>query len=182
MSIYDITIAGVGGSAPSDGFIDYKTVYVYMNASNGSDAPSTLAKATAKARANRRHKSVVTSLINYGALTITTITATGSPNCDTAPSTMVYRLEGDIARVSTPDEANSGQTLTGMAAVKRIVARALLKAETVGLEVFDPTTSTAPGNSTLYNRTGPRFFEAVVGALYTVRATAEASITVALVS
>ena len=181
MSIYDITIAGVGGAAPSDGFIDHKTVYQYTNASSG-DVPSSFANSKAKSRANARHRSVVNAIQFYTGLKIIDVTAGGSPNCNTAPSSMVYRVEIDnIANVRIPNPDDGPAYLEGEDAVKYIISLALMKSETRGLEILDPTTAAAPGNATLAARTGPRFESTVVGPLYTVRATAEASVSIALV-
>ncbi len=180
MSIYDITIASVGGASPSDGFIDSKNVYQYM-ADASPTTPTNFALATAKSRANRRHKAVVNMIDFYSNFEMVAVIQGGSPTASTNPTNMVYRVMGDLANISTRDELNQGQTLVGEAAVKRIVARALAKTEKVGLEVFDPTMSTAPGNATSYNRTGPRFIEETVGPLYGSLAAAEASVTVTLV-
>ena len=49
------------------------------------------------------------------------------------------------------------------------------------MEEFDPTATTAPGNATSYNRTGPRIIAETVGALYANITAAEASITVTAV-
>lgn len=175
--LYDITIAGVSAAAPSDGFIDYKTVYVYGN-EDAEDVPATYAASLAKARANHRHKSVVMSIQFYSGMQIVNVTLGGTPDSNTAPTSIVYQVDCDLASVTTPDESSPGDTLTGEDAVKRIVARALVKAETKAMEVLDPTTATAPGNTTLYARSGPRTNVETVGALYATLTLAEAGVTV----
>lgn len=181
MSIYDITIAGVTALAPADGFIDPKTVYAYTNAAD-TDKPSTYAKSLEKSRANRRHKNIVLGIQFYSGMHIIRVTTGGSPSANAAPSNIVYRVAvGDINSVTVKDENNAGQTLVGIPAVKRIIARALTKVETINLEVLDPTTSTAPGNTTAYARAGTRFNIETIGALYANVAVADSAVTVALV-
>lgn len=175
--LYDITIAGVTAAAPSDGFIDYKTVYVYDN--EVSSVPSTYAASLAKSRANLRHKSVVMAIQFYSGMKIEDVTLGGSPNSNTAPSNIVYQVDCDLTQVHTPDENNPGTVLSGIPAIKRIIARALVKSETRPMEVLDPTTSTAPGNNTAWARSGPRVNIETVGPLYASLTLAEAGVTVA---
>jgi hypothetical protein len=183
MSTYDITVAGVGGAAPADGFIDPKTVYAYMNAL-ATDKPSSYVTSLAKSRANRRHKNVIMGIQSNSGMQIVSITATGSPDANTAPSSIVYRVEiGDINSISIADDTDiTNPPLKGIPAIKRIIANALQNAQTLMLEVLDPTESVAPGNTTPFARTGPRFNIETVGALHANRSAAEASVTVALVS
>jgi hypothetical protein len=181
MSIYDITIAGTAGAAPADGFIDPKTVYAYGNDTSPTK-PTSYAKSLAKSRANRRHKSVVGMVQFYSGMQITNVTLGGSPTADAPASNIVYRIEiADVNAVVTKDENNAGAILTGVPAIRRIFARALAKAETVLLDVLDPTTATAPGNTTSYARAGTRFNIETVGALYANVTAAEAGVTVTLV-
>lgn len=179
MSVYDIVIAGVTAAAPSDGFIDPVNVYRYTSL-NPNDKPTTFVLSKAKSRANRRYKTLVNTIMNTSALRITNTTVGGSPNANTAPTSLTVRVE--VQSISTPDENNVGQTLTGVAAVRRIAARALVRTETVVLEILDPTESATPGNATLFARTGPRFEETVVGPLYASLTLAEAGITVNTIS
>lgn len=184
MNIYDITIAGVSGAAPSDGFIDPQTVYAYTNATP-SDHPSTYATSLAKSRANRRNKNLINSIQFYSGMHIISMTVGGTPSCDVAPTSLIVRVEiGDVNSISVADESNAGATLTGLPAMKRIIARPLVNSETIMLEVLDPTTNNAPGvnNATAYARAGARFNIETVGPLYTTIAAAEASITLTLVS
>lgn len=178
MSIYDITIAGTSGAAPSDGFIDPKTVYAYTNAT-ATDKPTTYAASLAKARGNRRHKNVLSAVQFNSAIHIASVTPGGSPNANTAPTNIVYRVHiSDINAISTPDESNKPAKLTGNAAVKRLFARALVRSESVLLEVLDPTTATAPGNSTPFARAAARFNIETVGALYNTLVAADSAVTI----
>ncbi len=180
MGVYDISIASTGQTG--DGFIDYLSVYDYMNA-NPADIPTNLAASVKKSHALRRNKNVVLSIQFYSALAINSVTTTGSPSTNAAPTTIVYRVEGDKTLVTTPDETSPGTTLTGDAAIKRIVSRAMVKAETIGMDIYDPTTATAPGNTTLWARTGPTFSASTVGALFSGSlTTAAAAITITTVS
>ncbi len=182
MSTYDITIAGVGGAAPADGFIDPKTVYAYANVSS-ADKPTSYANSLAKSRANRRHKNVVLGVQFFSGLQIVSVTVGGSPSASTAPTNIVYRVTiGNVDSVAVEDENNAGETLKGIPAIKRIIARALIKQESILLDVLDPTTATAPGNNTAFARAGTRFNVETVGALYANLAAAEAGVSVTLVA
>jgi hypothetical protein len=179
--LYDITIAGIGGTAPSDGFIDPKTVYAYMEA-NKTDLPTSYANALAKSRANVRNRDVMASIQTYSQMEIKSVTATGSPSASTPPSSIIIRVSvNDVADVVTRDENNAGALLTGDAAVKRIIARALVKSMIGVMDIFDPTKTTAPGNATPAIRTGTRFNTETTGALYANLATAGSSVTITAV-
>ena len=78
---------------------------------------------------------------------------------------------------STPDENNPGVILTDVAAVTRFFARCLIRSEITMLEALDPTLATAPGNTTQYARTGPRFDLQTVGPVFDSLSAAEAAIT-----
>lgn len=177
--LYDVTLAGVSATAPSDGFIDPKTVYVYGNSASPS-SPTTYAQSLAKARANNRHKAVTGTVQHYGGMEITNVTTGGTPSATAAPTNIVYRVDAR-AEVSTHDETDPGEILTGTDAIKRIFARALIRVKTTAMEVLDPTTGTAPGNEEAFARAGARINVETVGALYADLAAAEAGITVTAV-
>ncbi len=181
-SIYDVVITGASGAAPNNGFIDPKTVYSYME--NADSTPANYANSLAKSRANHRHKNLIGTLFDNPVMKIVSITPGGSPTSDVAPSNLTVRVEVDgISVVTTRDENNSNAILTGVAAVKRIFARPLIRVSTaVGMEVYDPTQSGAPGNTTQYARTGPRFVAETVGYVYSTLTAAEAAVSVTQVS
>lgn len=178
--LYDVTIAGVTEAAPSDGFIDYKTVYVYGNA-YPEDLPSTYDDSLAKARAYNRHKAVTGLVAHYGNIEIVGVSTTGSPDADTAPASIIYRIDCVLDHVNTEDEENPGESLTGNDAIKRIFARALVRERTLALEVLDPTKATAKGNETAFARAGARTNIETVGALYDSLSAAEGGITITAV-
>ena len=178
MSVYQVTITGNYGSAPNDGFIDPTTVYAYVNLGDG--LPTDYPTSVAKSRANRRHKWVVLGVMGNSSLQIVEFNATGSPNCNTAPTTMVYQASSETIP-ATLDENNAGVTLTGVAAVTRFFARCLIRSETLILEALDPTQGVVPGNSTPYARTGPRFEIQTVGPVFASLAAAEAAITTTVI-
>ncbi len=180
-TVYDITIAGIGGSGTATGFIDPKTVYVYMEA--GSNPPASYTTSLSKCRGNRRYKHILFSLESMTNTYVTALTPTGG-TVDAAPSALVIRIEveqGDDALI-TRDEDNAGQFLTGALAIKRCVSRALIRDETRLMEVLDPTAATAPGNNTSFARTGPRMNVETVGKLAANIAAADSSITVTKIS
>ena len=174
MSLYQVTITENNEAAPNDGFVDPTTVYQYLSLSDSP--PTTYAASVAKSRANRRHKWVVLGIMGNSSLQITEFNATGTPDCNTPPATMVYQATTEVLP-STPDENNPGVILTDVAAVTRFFARCLIRSEITMLEALDPTLATAPGNTTQYARTGPRFDLQTVGPVFDSLSAAEAAIT-----
>lgn len=140
MSVYDITItaAGLNSSAPADGFIDNKTVYSYMDTDN--TAPSSLANAKAKMRANRRYTMLILQLTRMmSSMRVTQVTKTGG-GANAPASVITIRIETDRDdALVTADESNAGQFLNGTAALRRCAARALVVTESRNSEIFDPT-------------------------------------------
>lgn len=178
---YSIVIAGISGSGTSTGFIDNSTVYDYINA--GGDAPSTYAASLAKARGNRRYRKILLMLSDMTNAYVTSVVGTGG-DANTNHTSIEFDVtieQGDSA-LNTPNESSPGNFLTGTAAIKRCVARALVTDETRNIEVLDPTAATAPGNSNSVARSGARFNIEVIGKLANNLATAEASITVTKLS
>lgn len=141
MADYQITIqaSGLGGAAPADGFIDNQNIKDYM-AANGTP-PASLANAKAKARAYARYKLLVISLCQFSSTAgPSSITATGA-TIDTAATAFQFTVHmDDLSKLVTRDEQNAGQTLTGLAAIKRVVARSLIAAQmSYRFELYDPT-------------------------------------------
>lgn len=185
-NIYDVTIAaaGLGGVAPADGFIDPKSSYSYMD--TAGDAPNTAALGKAKMRANRRYKGLIMKVHEMCNAYVLQTTAPGA-TADTAPTSLTVRFEieqGDQV-LKTADEQNAGQWLTGAAALKRCVARALMREETRNNEYYDPTVVPGrdiDGADNAGIARGPVINIETVGALAASIATAEAAITVTKVS
>ncbi len=147
-NVYDVVIDGSGFSAlssPQDGFIDPTTIYQYMT-QNG-DAPTNLAAATAKARANKRFRNIILQVHFMCNAYVLALTPTGG-DVDTPPSALTIRFEiehGD-GSLTTADESNAGQRLTGIAALKRCVARAMVMDQVRDTEIYDPTATTIVQN------------------------------------
>lgn len=106
--------------------------------------------------------------------------ATGAnANTEASAFSFVLEVEKGDSILSTPDELNTGATLTGTNAMSRAIARALVENRTINWGVFDPTTSAAPGNTTATSRVGGQRIVAVqVGNPYNSLTTAGSSITI----
>jgi hypothetical protein len=183
-SIYDVTIAAINNAAPADGFIDPKSSYSYMD--TDGDAPNTLANAKAKMRANRRYKTLIMQVQYMMNAYVVSVSAPGA-TADTPATSLNVRFDiekGDSSLV-TEDENNAGVMLTGEAALKRLVARSLLVAETRNFEFFDPTVVPGrqiDGSANAGIARGPVINKETVGALAATIAAAEAAVTVTKVS
>lgn len=181
---YDITITTLGGAAPADGFIDSKNSYMHIK--DGGAAPTTLANAKAKARAYARYKHLVVSLAQFASLGgVISFTPTGGgPNA--APTQVVIRVRlRDAASLVTNDELNAGQTLTGLAAIERVVARCCIQGQNpYTMEIYDPTTFAPRDTDGVDTAARPKMSSIIidsVGALAASIAAAEAAITVVAV-
>lgn len=175
MTTYDITIAAVTGSAPSDGFIDPKTLGQYMNETPAT-VPTTYAQSLAKSRANRRYRHVVFGLQAHTPLEVVSTTVTGG-TAIVAPTSITFRVKSSSA-VTVADSENEGEMLSGADAIKRVVANALTRTETTALRVIDPTKGTAAGNDVEFARAGIRINTEVIGPLFVSLAAAETGIDV----
>lgn len=184
MADYDITITTLGGAAPADGFIDSKNSYMYIK--EAQPAPTTLANAKAKARAYARYKHIVVAMAQFSALGgVISFTPTGGgPNAAHTSVVLRVRLRS-AAGLVTNDELNAGQTLTGLAAIERIVARCLIQGQNpYTMEVYDPTTFAPRDTDGADTAARPKLSSIIidqVGALAASIAAAEAAITVVAV-
>jgi hypothetical protein len=178
---YDITISTLGGAAPADGFIDSQNTYAYMKA-NGTP-PSSLPNAKAKSRAYARYKHIVFSLSQFCSLGgVIAVTPTGG-DVNTAPSAIKLTVRmREPAGLVTQDELNAGQTLTGLPAIKRVVARCCIAAQgNYTMEIYDPSTvneRATDGAATTARPKQSSIIMDTVGALAANIAAAEAAITV----
>jgi hypothetical protein len=178
-TIYDVTIAAINAAAPSDGFIDRKSSYGYMD--TDADAPNTVDAAKAKMRANRRYKALIMQVHQMCNAYVLSVVAPGA-TADTPPTSLTVRFNiehGDDSLI-IEDELNPGDWLRGEDALKRCTARALLWSETRHNEHFDPTLiprvkdgETIPGVAR-----GVVLNIETVGALADNLASAEAAITI----
>lgn len=178
MSMYRVTIAGVTAAAPGDGFIDNMTIEQYMR--DGSAAPTTLDQTTAKERANLRYKLLTQQLSLETNIYVSDIVAAGG-SASAAPSSFVFTatVEHGDDSLFTRDEANNNAEMTGVDALKRYVARALITSRTTNSDIYDPTKTTAPGNQTMAARAGTRINQITVGKLAANLTAATALVTVA---
>lgn len=177
-TFYRVTIAGVTAAAPADGFIDNGTVERYL-----AEAPMpggfSFAQAVAKERANVRYDMVVAQMGLMANLYVDNITKPAAA-ANAAPSSFAFTVEverGDTV-LDTHDELNSGARITGANAIRRCVARALVLTKDDFADIYDPTATPAPGNTTVAARMGVRIQRITVGALFANLAAAEAGITV----
>ena len=175
-TFYKVTIAGVNNAAPADGFIDNMTIEQYGAA--GSNA-TTFAQTTTKERGNLRFE-FLQQQIQLEANVYISNTSSPGGSATAAPSSFVFTAEierGDSV-LFTRDELNNAAPLTGTAALKRWIARALCEGRVTIRMIYDPTMGTTPGNSTQYARFGVREVQLEAAKLYNNLTSAEASITV----
>jgi hypothetical protein len=188
-TFYRVSIAQISGSDDNAGFIDQKTVEMYM-ANNGvapTITPSSLTTSTNKVRANVRYQNVIEKLQQLGNMYTSNVVITGG-SIDTPPTTVAFTLEverGDSI-LTTRDEANTAIEITGANAIVRSVARGLMETrQNYVYPVFDPTKTTAAQNGSVSNaaaRVGDATLTFNVGALTNSIVTAEAAVTVTRLS
>jgi hypothetical protein len=160
-NLYDVTIASISKAAPADGFIDPFRIEYYRAQENAPKGTSMDVMATKKKGFVRWHR-IENQLQCLGNIYCSNITAPGG-TVNATPTSVSFRVlvEHGIESVSTPDELNVGQVLTGADALKRAVARALCSSLIANQEVWDPTTV----GSTEVVSFGFRTIELNVGAL-----------------
>lgn len=188
-TFYRVSINAIAGSGDNAGFIDSKTVEMYM-ANNGVAPPvppTSLTTSTNKVRANTRYKNVLEKVQAMGAIYTSNVIVTGG-TVDTAPSNVSFTLEverGDSI-LTTRDDSNSAIEITGENAIKRCVARGLMVSnQNFVFPVYDPTKTTAAQNGSVSNaaaRVGSTTLTFNVGALANSVSTAEAAVTVTRLS
>lgn len=177
MTSYRVTIAGVTATAPRDGFIDNKTVERHV--ADGATAPTTYAQTTAKERANIRFDFLQQQIQLQANVYIVDIETAGATATTPATSfVFTAQVERGDEVLYTLDEQNVGQVLTGEDALKRWVARSLTIARNTYGDIYDPTKTTTPGNSTPEARYGVRLEKFDVGALAADLTAAEALVTI----
>lgn len=167
-----IEATGLGGAAPADGFIDHMTVAQRVAA--GDAQPTTLSETLAKERGNSRYETLVKTLGLLSNMGITNQEATGATATTAATS-----FEFDVL-LERGTDAIANEGLVDDAALKRLVARAIMIGRTDRTDYLDPTESAAVGNNAPAPapRRGVVIDDVVVGSLTSVLATAEAAITV----
>lgn len=179
-SFYTVSINTLTGPPNSDGFIDHTKIEQYM--ATGA-APTTVAQSLTKERANIRFDLLNQNLSLSGNIYVNNPVATGG-NATTSPTNFAFtaHVERGDSILSTADETSPGTTLTGAAALKRFVARALLTSSTNDQqEYYDPTPTgalTANGATVSAIRVGSRIEKVTAGKLANTVSEAEAVITV----
>ncbi len=176
-----INATGLGGAAPADGFIDNTKMATYLAA--GGSTPN-IAQTLAKKRGNSRYEMMIWSMQQPFNFTVDAFVATGGGST-ASPSAFQFDItvERGTAVVYTPDESNAGQTLADTAAIKRLVARAIMLGRTDRTDYVDPTASNVPtgtqdNSGAAGVRRGETIADVVVGALTASLSTAESKITV----
>lgn len=176
--IYDVTISAVTKTTPSDGFIDPFNIDYYRS-KVGAPAGTSIAVMTTRKRAFERWRKIQSHLQGLGNLYISQKTAPGA-DVNTAPTSVSFRIlvEHGGASIQINDENVVGAKLTGVAAIKRVIARAMMVGWTANQEVWDPTTVSGFPNVVSF---GHRTLSVQTGALCATIAEAEAVITVVAV-
>lgn len=180
-TFYRVSINAISGTGDNAGFIDTKTVELYM--ANGGAAPSTLATSTNKVRANVRYKHVIEQLQLMGNFYVSNVVVTGG-DVDTAPTSVAFTLEAERGDsiLTTRDEANTAIEINGANAIVRCVARGLCESRPNKVSpVYNPTKTTAAQNGSVSNaaaRVGMATLTFNVGALANSVTTASSSVTV----
>lgn len=181
-SAYNIVLTnqntGSDLAAPSDGFVDPKSLTQYGVSLESTPTGLTLALSEAKRRANIRWGEIILqmNLITNCYIEANSIVASGG-TYNTAPVSVSFQVivEHGDASLYTADELNAGSYLTGTAALTRMIARGLQYVQVPNgsfgdpiANVFDPTSTTTygtPGSTTSAPRTGERMMSLPVGAL-----------------
>jgi hypothetical protein len=145
-TLYLITITNsLGGVAPSDGFIDDQQIDNYAVNLVSTPASLTYLLSQANRRGNLRYREIINqlSLVSNCYIVRDTIVKP-SATYHTEATSFAFQIivEHGDASLSTPNESVPGTFLTGVACLKRCVARALTVTLTRTVDVFDPTNST----------------------------------------
>jgi len=106
--------------------------------------PSTYADSLSRERANMRWQQTINELsLMANPLTFDHVARTGNiPNvsASTVTFTVSYQSLSQVTTTASPDEPDDGAILNGIDAVKRSVARAMVRSMAGNKDVFDPTT------------------------------------------
>lgn len=183
-SIYNVVLNGSAFSsraAPGDGFFDPKGSYSYMDEGNYPTDPN---KAIAKSRGQRRFKNLIMQIHGMTNAYVLEQTVDGG-SADVSPTQISLKLlieHGDPSLV-TDDEYNAGTRLTGIAALRRCIARSFLIEEDRNMETYDTTETTYSQNGAeKHGKHGISSNIAHIGPLADNIAGAEAAITITKVS
>ena len=180
LAFFNVSITQIPGSAPSDGFIDFKSPRDYIQ-DNGSDLetgwPADISASLAKTRAYLRWQTIIQNLsTNISPVELLLLHNTGADE-NTPPTVLTFSVAYDRPEyLYTADELQSGTTLTGAAALQRFIARALTTNIYRKVSVLDPTlVANLPTDGAHY---GESTQEVQVGALSGSILAVESAITV----
>ena len=180
LAFFNVSITQIPGSAPSDGFIDFKSPREYI-VDNGSDLetgwPANISASLAKTRAYLRWQTIIQQLsTNISPVELLPLTNIGADQ-NTPPTVITFSVAYDRPTyLYTNDELHPGITLTGAAAIQRFIARALTTNITRNVLVLDPTlVANLPTDGAHY---GESTQEVLVGALSNSILAVDAAITV----
>jgi hypothetical protein len=123
-------------TAPKNGFIDNTTVEKYR----ASAEPASLTTSLAKERGNIRYTKMLENISeNSTPVDILNIVATGA-DVNTEATTFAFTVVYDrVNSVYTRNELSSNAIITGIAALKRQVARTFAQSIVKNTVVYDPT-------------------------------------------
>lgn len=163
-TLYSITITnGNTNSAPQDGFVDNKRIEDYGLNLISTPVSLTLALSKAKRRGNLRYREIINQLSIVGNMYVVDNSFTSDATYHTEATSFAFQVivEHGDASLTTPDELNAGQFLTGAACITRCVARALINDMQRQTDFFDPTNATStPVGTTSVTRYGTRIWPA----------------------
>ncbi len=165
-TLYSITITnGNSNSAPKDGFVDNLKIENYNVSLVTTPVSLTLALAKAKRRANIRYREIINQLAIVANTYVVdnAITSDATYHSEATSFTFLIIIEHGDACLTTPDESNPGQFLTGTACITRCVARALTNDMIRQEDFLDPTDTTSTAGTTSVIRYGTRIWPAVAG-------------------
>lgn len=175
----DVEVATVDGSGAITGFTinDGGTGYGAPTATIGLPRllPDTLAKSLDIERANMRWEAVVRGVSTTIHPLFTADIVTTGRTVDTPATNIKFTLPYDRPEfLDTENETPAPDRLTGVAAIKRFVARELIRDVVTNREVFNPELSPVPDEQKL----GPQILEVTAAAAAANLTAAEAKITV----
>jgi hypothetical protein len=156
---YSVRITnGVTGAAPADGFIDPKRLEV--EAYNQTPTGLTLALCQAKRRGNLRWAEIFNQigLVTNCYLSHSSIVSDATFKTEPTSVSFVLFVEHGDDWLVTQDELTPGAVLTGVACLKRCIARGLATPLNRQIDIYDPTPVAGAwgGGTTSVPRTGSR--------------------------
>lgn len=148
-TFYTVAINRIAGSGDSAGFVDATSVQKYMVSNVTSNS---IVDSMNKTRANIRYKNIIETLQSMGNIYVPTVTSDGAINSSPTVITLTLEVERGDDILITQDELNAGEYLYGIDAIKRCVARGLMKTRNdYTYSVFDPTLTPANINGVIGN-------------------------------